>query len=256
MMTVPELLHHEDLFVGTLGVRLGAAGTFSLVTQGLDYPANGVCPARSKDGLCSLHTNRKPAMCSTVPLDPFQSDATQHIVLHQRNSGVGYIGADCIAPGLREDMPLLVANGAVVEPAYRQQLHSHRQLLNEEQALWAESVTHMLRGQVPAQPPAQPPGAAGGMLTLPLVPVLSVLAAWSEACRERCLRYVQHQRALLLQQINQALKRKREQDRPLTTEFRHYAAAYTRLAELLSKGGAQRQASSTEVARAEAYLGV
>ncbi|MEO5795727.1 MAG: YkgJ family cysteine cluster protein [Rhodoferax sp.] len=252
MMTVPELFHHENLFVGTLGVRPGAAGAFDLVTQGLDYPANGACPARGPEGLCNIHHHHKPAMCRTVPLDPFHTDATQHQVLLHRHTGAGYIGAECIAPGEREDMAVLVANGAVVDPGYRQQLHTHRQLLAEERDLWGTAVTHMLRGQVP---PA-PQGGSGGMLTLPLVPILSVLAAWSEACRLRCLRYVQQQCALLDRQIGLALQRKREQDRAVTAEFRTYAAAYRRLAEALARDAAPLAGSARDGARAEAYLGL
>ena len=250
MMTVPELFHHEDLFVGTLGVRPGAAGVFDLVTQGLDYPANGACPALGPEGLCSIHHHHKPAMCRTVPLDPFHTDATQHLVLLHRHTGAAYIGAECIAPGEREGMAVLVADGAVVDPSYRQQLHTHRQLLAEERELWGAAVTQMLRGQV-----SPAPRGSGGMLTLPLVPILSVLAAWSEACRLRCLRYVQQQRALLDRQISLALKRKREQDRAVTSEFRTYAAAYCRLAEALARGSSTPPANSaSDVARAEAYL--
>ncbi len=252
MMTVPELFHHEDLFVGTLGVRPGAAGAFDLVTQGLDYPANGVCPARGPQGLCGIHNQHKPAMCRTVPLDPFQPDAMQHRVLLHRNTGAGYIGAECIVPGEREGMDVLVADGVVADPGYRQQLHTHRQLLAEERELWGAAVTQMLRGQMP---PA-PRGGGGGMLTLPLVPILSVLAAWSEACRLRCLRYMQQQCALLDRQIGLALQRKREQDRTVTAEFRTYAAAYRRLADALARGGVPPAGSASEAARAEAYLGV
>lgn len=252
LMTVPELLHHEDLFVGTLGVRRHTGGRFDLVTQGLDFPSAGACPARRDDGLCGLHGPHKPAMCRTVPLDPYRAEAQQHVVLLHRNTGAGYIGAECIVPGRHDHLAVLVDDGAVVDPAYRAQWTTHRRLLDDEQQLWGTAVSGMLRRQLP--PP--PRGAADGLVTLPLVPVLAVLAAWSDRCRERCLRYVLRQRALLERQIDTALARKREQDRPVTAEYRTYLAAYQRLADALTRGGVQAPGSAGEAARAEAYLGV
>jgi hypothetical protein len=41
------------------------------------------------------------------------------------------------------------------------------------------------------------PVPSGGFLTLPLVPVLAVLAPRSDRCRERCLQYVTRQRELI-----------------------------------------------------------
>jgi len=247
-MTVPELFHHEDLFVGTLGVRRGAAGLV-LATQALDFPSLEACPARRDDGLCGIHGDRKPAMCGTVPLDPHHPDDRQHVVLFSRTTGAGYVGAECLVPGRRDGMPVLVADGEVVDRGYRAHLHGHRRALGHEAREWGDTVSALLRGQMA-------PPAANDVVTLPLVPVLAVLAARSERARLRSLRYVQRQRALLDRKIGEGLARKHPRDKPVTKEFRAYAAAYERLAEALARGGVAPTATADEAARTEAYLGV
>ena len=247
-MTVPELFHHEDLFVGTLAVRRGPAG-LALATQALDFPSLDACPARGDDGLCGIHTNRKPAMCGTVPLDPHHPDDRQHVVLFSRTTGAGYIGAECIVPGRRDGMPVLVADGAVVDPGYRAQLHAHRHALGRDLQEWGETVSALLRGQMTPPP-------AGDVVTLPLVPVLAVLAARSDTARARCLRYVQRQLVLLDRKVGEGLARKHPRDKPVTKEFRAYAAAYARLADALARGGVAPVATGDEAARTEAYLEV
>lgn len=247
-MTVPELLHHEDLFVGALGVRRGPAG-LALATMAHDFPSLEACPARQPDGLCGIHTNRKPAMCGTVPLDPHQTDDRQHVVLFSRTTGAAYIGAECIVPGRRDGLPVLVADGEVADPGYRTQLHAHRGALEREALEWGGEVSALLRGQMA-------PPAAGDVVTLPLVPVLAVLAARSDAARRRCLRYVQRQRALLDRKVGEGLARKHPRDKPVTKEFRAYAAAYERLEVALARGGVAATATPDEAARTDTYLGV
>ncbi|MDM0073446.1 YkgJ family cysteine cluster protein [Variovorax sp. J2P1-59] len=251
VMTVPELFHHEDLFVGALGVRPGAGGAPELLTQGFDYPSRGACPARRDDGLCAIHDNRKPAMCATVPLDPRQSDDRQHVILVDRARGSGYIGADCIVPGTRDGVPVLVAGGEVRDPAYRTHLVTHRAALADERRQWGDDVTALLR----AQGALFPRGATTGLLTLPLVPVLAVLAARSERCRLRCLRYLERQSTLIQRHIDDALARRQDVDRPVTRSLRGYLAAYERLAAALARGGVQAAAPSVAEAT-EAYLDV
>lgn len=247
-MTVPELFHHEDRFVGALGVRRGAGGALQLSTQGLDFPSRGACPALRDDGLCDIHDDRKPAMCITVPLDPRVADPRQHLVLIDRARGAAYIGADCIVPGTREGMAVLVDGGAVVAPPAREQLARHRRALGDEDRQWADAVAAMVGGQAPA-----PHGPAGGVLTLPLVPVLAVLASRSDRCRERCLHYARRQISLLEQRIADALARRDPRDRAVTQEFRHYASAYERFGRAL---GTQPSATAADASRTEAYLGL
>lgn len=247
-MTVPELFHHESLFVGALAVRRTAAGV-SLQTQGLDFPSTTACPARRDDGLCGIHGDRKPAMCLTVPLDPHVSDAQQQVVLLRRNTGAGYVGADCIVAGRRDGLPLLVDAGEVVDANYRAQLHGHRALLADERRWWGDAVTALLRGQLPPQ-------ASDGVLTLPLVPVLAVLAGWSDVCRMRCLRYVQRQSALIDRRIDDGLARRDPRDRPVTAELRRHLAAYERLADAFARERVAPTGTPDEAARVARYLGV
>jgi len=251
VMTVPELFYHEDLFVGALGVRPGAGGASELLTQGFDYPSAGACPARRDDGLCVIHDNRKPAMCATVPLDPRLSDDRQHVILVDRARGGGFIGADCIVPGTRSGVPVLVAGGEVRDPAYRTYLATHRAALADERRQWGDDVTALLR----AQGPLFPRGTTTGLLTLPLVPVLAVLAARSQRCRLRCMRYLDRQSTLIQRLIDDALTRRQDAGRPLTKSLRGYLAAYERLGAALARGGVQ-PASPLVAHATEAYLGI
>lgn len=142
-----------------------------------------------------------------------------------------------------------MADGEVADPAYRTQLHTHRGALGHEMREWGDEVTALLRGQMA-------PPAAGDVVTLPLVPVLAVLAARSDAVRRRCLRYVQRQQALLDRKVDEGLARKHPRDKPVTKEFRAYAAAYERLAAVLARGSAATTATADETRRTETYLEV
>jgi hypothetical protein len=269
-MTVPELFHHEKRFVGCLAIRRVARfrpadrlpagdgmhvlsadevdeceqlaqrllftqqGRFSLGTQGLDYASLGACPALLADRRCGIHDDRKPATCGTVPLDPLFPDRLQHVVLMNRHLGAGYAGAECIAGGLREGYSVLVEGGAIVDAGYRSDMASQRDALAAEKAAWGDEVFALLARELFANEATARRVPSDGYLSLPLVPVLAVLASRSDSSRERCLRYVQAQIELIDAKVGQALQRKLEQDKPMTRELRGFKRAYQRLGDALA----------------------
>jgi len=117
-MSLPELFHHQDLFVGCLAIRrvqrhqpgetliagqtrfllsksdageiaalaeslhfaTGTGYDLSIQTQALDYESLKRCPALGEDNRCSIHDNRKPSVCSMVPFDALFPERLQHVV--------------------------------------------------------------------------------------------------------------------------------------------------------------------------------
>jgi hypothetical protein len=69
---------------------------------------------------------------------------------------------------------------------------------------------------------------------LPLVPVLAVLAAEGDAMREQCVQYIDSQLALIDDAVDNALARKRPEDRAGTAQLRSFAQAYARQRTLLA----------------------
>jgi len=244
-----ELLHEPQRPMGAGRVR------FALAAQGLDYPSLGACPARLVDGRCAVHDDRKPAACRAVPLDPLLPDRLQRVVLLHRNAEAGYLGADCIAPGRRDGHALLTEGGAVVDAVYRGHLAQQRLALAAEKAVWGDDVFALLAPELCADEAQARRVPVDGWLSLSLVPVLALLAARSERCRTRCLRYAASQIALIDDKVEQALRRKREQDRPVTRELRGFRQAYARFAEAAGRGGdGPRACGPAVVARTEAHL--
>jgi Fe-S-cluster containining protein len=137
-MSLPELLHHQHRFIGSLalrriprmraGDRLGARGVRAteadrlahaeladavlhpvadggyvlLATHAFSSDARDACPALGADMRCTIHDDRKPAACAVVPLDALVPDRLQHVVLAERSAEAAYLGADCLAGGARE----------------------------------------------------------------------------------------------------------------------------------------------------------
>ncbi len=267
-MTIPELFHHEERFVGCLAIRrvprhrpfeplacgerthllstddvgevdeladrlmFTAGDRFGIGTQAIDYASLGGCPARLADGRCDIHDDRKPATCGTVPLDPLLPNRLQHVVLMSRRLGTGYGNADCIAAGRRDGYALLVDGGDVVDAKYRADMTRQRDALAAEKAAWGDGVFALLKRDLfddEAQVRRIP---SNGYLSLPLVPVLMVLADRSHYGRDRCLRYVRSQIALIDAKVGRAVQRKREEDKPMTRELRGFRQAYQRFEDV------------------------
>ncbi|PQV54395.1 hypothetical protein B0G83_101577 [Paraburkholderia sp. BL21I4N1] len=289
-MTLPELFRHRDLFVGCLaigrvpskrtGERLragryesvldetdaaafasladtllhGRGDTFSIVTQGYDYPSLARCPALEDDGRCGIHLKGKPVTCEVVPLDPLVPDKLQHLVLAGRNQSALYLGNDCIQEGPHADATLLVADGRIEDATARHALARRRSALEQEKAMWGRAVFESLRKDLFESPAALARIPAGGFLTISIVPALLAVAGASVRCRERCLDYIDSQLALIERRIAQALLRRRLDDRPVTQELRGFANAFQRARTLLATPLASRSEDRAFAASVEAYL--
>jgi hypothetical protein len=268
-MSLPELFRHRDRFIGCLAigrvprrrigerVRVGgheavldeadiaafesiadtllhrAGDTFSIMTQGYDYPSLARCPALADDGRCAIHLNGKPVTCEVVPLDPLVPDTLQHLVLTGRNQSASYLGADCIQEGERADAALMTADGEIKDANARDALARRRRALEREREVWGRAVFESLRKDLFDSPAALARIPPGGFLTISIVPALLAVASTSARCRQLCLDYIDSQLALIDRSIEQALLRRRLDDRPVTQELRGFAHAYQRAQTLL-----------------------
>ena|GEM_PF-488404 len=265
LLSVPELFHHENRFVGSLGLRrvrrhkigelLPAADSryaltpddekllndlaamqlyktdkfkhlgeydFSIMTQALDYEAENKCPALGADQHCTIQHDRKPTVCSLVPFDSLYPDSLQNIVLLNRN-----FAENCIFKGEKADYPIIIKDRQVVSRPYQSALELRRKDLQSEKRYWGNAVFAMLEMQVFSQSAeiAKIP-QDNGLLLLPLVPVLMVLAEISEKCQARCLQYIDSQIKLIDLKIAQAIARKTVADKPITQQFRFIKSKY------------------------------
>lgn len=291
-MSLPELFRHRDRFIGCIAIgrvprkRLGeklrvgkyetvldetdvaafdaiadtllhrAGDTFSLTTQGYDYPSLARCPALEEDGRCAIHFDGKPLTCEVVPLDPLVPDALQHLVLAGRNQSAAYLGTDCIQEGDRADGKLMVAEGRIEDEAARDALARRRESLAAESKVWGKAVFEALRKELFESPAALARIPAGGFLSISIVPALLAVAGVSARCRQLSLDYIDSQLALIERSIAQALLRRRLDDRPITQELRAFAGAYQRAKTILAVPVRPGDESSnpSQVSEVEAYL--
>ena len=221
-----------DSIADTLLHRAG--DTFSIVTQGYDYPSLARCPALADDGRCAIHLSGKPVTCEVVPLDPLVPDTLQHLVLAGRNQSASYLGADCIQEGERADATLMISQGEIKDANARDALARRRRALEREREVWGRAVFESLRKDLFDSPAALARIPQGGFLTISIVPALLVVAGTSERCRQLCLDYIDSQLVLIDRNIEQALLRRRLDDRPVTQELRGFAQAYQRAKALLA----------------------
>ncbi len=269
-MALPELFRHRDRFIGCLAigrvprrrigerVRVGrheavldeadiaafdsiadtllyrSGDTFSIMTQGYDYPSLARCPALADDGRCAIHLNGKPVTCEVVPLDPLVPDTLQHLVLAGRNLSASYLGADCIQEGERADATLIVAESRIEDANAKDALARRRSALEREREVWGRAVFESLRKDLFDSPAALARIPPGGFLTISIVPALLAVAGGSARCRQLCLDYIDSQLALIDRSIERALLRRRLDDRPVTQELRGFAQAYQRAKALLA----------------------
>ncbi len=261
-MSVGELFHHESLFVGCLALRkvklhgagdtllagdtqyplqpedarlleelydaqlfrLGASNAYylSIMTQAMDFESLRRCPALSDNDGCSIHNDRKPAVCSMVPFDSLYPDRLQNIVLLNRR-----FDENCIVSGQFEGYPIVFADGQVSDHSFRVALQKKRDDLVLEKQLWGQAVFHLVHSELLSNnlQVAKIP-ADDSALLLSITPVLHVLANLSEPLRLRCLRYIDSQIRLLDDKIAQAIARKSAADKPTTHSFRSFKQHY------------------------------
>jgi hypothetical protein len=199
---------------------------YSLRTQGLDYASSNRCPALAEDHRCSLHAHGKPGMCEVVPLDPFVPDSLQTSVLRNRMTAGSYFGASCIVDGERHAYQPLIRHTEVVDLQFASNLALYRTALANEKARWGTSVFSLLKKGLVEDPVQMKRIPFDGYLSLPLLPVLSVLIGSGEKTRERCIQYMEHQLSLIESLVAKAIRRKNSEDRTTTAQLRGFAQAY------------------------------
>ncbi|MFB9126465.1 hypothetical protein ACFFYR_26120 [Paraburkholderia dipogonis] len=101
--------------------------------------------------------------------------------------------------------------------------------------MWGRAVFESLRKDLFDSPAALARIPRGGFLTISIVPALLAGASTSARCRQLCLDYIDSQLALIDHNIEQALLRRRLDDRAVTQELRGFAQAHHRAKALLSK---------------------
>ncbi len=232
------------------------AHSFAIAAQASEYASRSRCPALA-DGRCKIHGDDKPAACALVPLDPLVPDGLQHVVLARRAGGTDSVGSHCIVPGEREGFAVVTQDARVLEPAFRDALTRRRADLSADKRFWGTGVFEMLKKELFSSAAAAAKVPSDGYLCISLVPALLVLAAVSDACRGRCLEYVAAQLTLIERTVEQALLRRRREDRT-TDQLRAWSKAYEALAKALGARGPHDPVNPGEARRAEieAWLGV
>ena len=208
---------------------------YSIGIQGLDYAAAQRCPALSDDGLCRIHGEGKPAMCSVVPLDPLLPDRLQHTVLRNRLASASFIGAQCLKDGEEAGFAPLVRFDRVVDLTYERDLARRRDDLARERAQWGNGVFALLKKELFDLRGDARQIPADGYLSLPLAPVLAIVASVDEESRVRCVDFIDRQLALIDAMIAAAMARKLSADRATTAQLRTFAQAYLRQRGLLQR---------------------
>ena len=266
-MTVEELFHHQDRFIGCLIVRIVERPTaatrlpggeplhpddlaewqdfvdatsfalpgalpphlrIQLGTQGYEHPIfDNRCPALTPDGRCSIHDDRKPAMCSAVPLEPALPDGLQRVVLKRRMEEAGWMGAVCIAKGAPPALgfALMVAGRRVVQQHDREALATRRQQMLDETARWADEVFDLLADELLSHV-RQGGLQRDGQLVLSMAPVIEVLERSSAATRARCDHYAARQDRLIGITVERAVQLGDKTHRATTSALRRFQSHY------------------------------
>lgn len=269
-MTVEELFHHQDRFIGCLTVRIVERPTaatripgtgeplhpddlaewqdfvdatsfalpgalpphlrIQLGTQGYEHPIfNNRCPALAPDGRCEIHDDRKPAMCSAVPLEPALPDGLQRVVLKRRMEEAGWMGAACIAEGeAAAGFVPMVEGRRVVQDGDRGALTVLRRQMRAETQRWGR-MTFALLSETLTEKVRQGRGLhPHSYVVLPMTAVLEALARCSTADRRRCEHYAERQVELIAQTIRQTITGGIKSHRTATGVMRlfhdHYAS--------------------------------
>ncbi|WP_408234036.1 hypothetical protein [Paraburkholderia dipogonis] len=132
-----------------------------------------------------------------------------------------------------------------------------RRALEREREVGGRALFESLRKDLFDSPTALARIPPGGFLTISIVPALLSVASTSARCRQLCLDSIDSQLVLIDRSIEQALLRRRLDDRPVTQELRGFARAYHRakalLATPLAAIGAESSVPSS-LSNTEAYL--
>jgi len=226
---------------------------FAIYAQGFDYASIARCPALTDEARCSIHGDAQPVTCKVVPMDALWPDRLQHVVLASRNRAENLLYADCIVKGYREGFTPTTRGKDVIDQSFCDALARRRAQIAADKLWWGNAVFDMLRNDLFASPAESARIPFDGYLFLSLVPVLAVVADISEACRRRCIEYVEAQLALIERMVKQAILRQNAQDKQTTQQLRAWITAYQALRKSLSAGHASMRDPRRQ-AEGEAWL--
>lgn len=220
------------------GHPLPGGDTLMIATQAIDYPSRGRCPALADDGHCSIHASR-PSTCAMVPLDAWVPDRLQAVSLAARRRGGEHdIGADCLTVLPQRTFPVgyipLVAAGAVADPGYATALAWRRADEAADKHRWGDAVCRLLMPELLGPSRGIDGIPFDGYRTLPLAPVLAVLADGGPDARARCLDYIAAQRRLIAATVDAAVGRRLAHDKPMTAQLRGFETALVALERRLT----------------------
>ena len=272
-LTLPELLHHQDVFIGCLAISRLAAGAdaqraalldtlafrapgpggathIAIVPQGYGYDSAQSCPALAGAGLCALHEHRKPMQCGVVPLDPLAPDPQQGLVLSERLQDGAWLEAGCIGHAAAGARAPLIASMQVVDPVFASALQAQRGAMAADLRMWGRGVFDLLRADGTAIDSALSRVPLGGFVALPMVPALLVLAGISEILRQACITFLKAQVHLIDVSVRQSVLRRQRDDRPMTERLRAWAVSYRGLHAMLIEAPLPERPESDVVARA------
>jgi hypothetical protein len=131
----------------------------------------------------------------------------------------------CIATEASADQPRLVDGARVADPEYVNAIGEWRGAAAADRRIWGQAVLAQLGTDWPATEAALA-RAGGGYAAIAVVPAVMVLAALSDALRQRCVVYLQSQIRLIEQAIDHALRRRQAADRPTTHMLRAWMDSY------------------------------
>jgi Fe-S-cluster containining protein len=243
-----------DALLFRLPARDQGGFDLAIAGQGFDYNSSTRCPVLGEDGRCEIHGNRKPATCAVVPMDALVPDRMQHLVLAGRNTADHFLDVGCIVRGPQDGFAYVTRQQSVVDPSFAAALARRRTDLAADKFWWGNRVFQLLRSDLFSSAAFSARVPVDAFLSISLEPVLLILAAASDSCRQRCFAYIDAQRALIDRTVAQALLRKLPSDKPATRQLRAWGAAYQSLRRSLESGTASVGNAGDRQGSIEAWL--
>lgn len=264
-MSLPELFHHENLFVGCLSLRrvnrhkqgqqLIAANThYALTSEDIQQ-----FTALRATQLFNANDGHAQTACDyalmTQAIDYPSSNqcpalgADNRCTIHDRHKPAlcGMVpfdalypdplqhivllnrrfDADCIVTGNHVEFPVVIKQRQIVSDDFENALSKRREALCQDKQWWGNTVFSRLQRELLGNSAQDNRIPANDeLLSFSIIPALQVVASISETTNTRCLQYVDSQLALIDAKIAQALARKSAGDKKTTRLFRSFRDAY------------------------------
>lgn len=232
LMSLPELFYHENLFVGSLGIRrlkrhktgevfitANAAHPVSLADAQLlaDLAESQLFNLGAEENRCGYDFSIMTQAMDYESLNQCPALGTDHhcAIHNDRKPAVcsmvpfdslypdslqnivllsRQFGENCIVAGHHDGYQVVVKDRQVESGQYYNALRKRRDDLRLEKQWWGNAVFALLKNERFVNPIeiAKIP-MDNGLLLLSIIPVLMVLAGVSDKCRARCLQYIDSQ---------------------------------------------------------------